>query len=175
MSTRLVGITATVIDASIMSDCSNPPFYVLLAHSSLSGLPSGALSNTLGHPVIQYHYADDSPLSLLPAHPDEHVLVFDHSANPTIQSISKGLSVTGLKLEEAPGAAAENETGTRNSTMYIIETTSNDQYVIISIPNHYKPHLIRRSMSASYGDRKSAHNVLALYRNRYYMYCIPMH
>ncbi|KAF8912840.1 hypothetical protein CPB84DRAFT_1759632 [Gymnopilus junonius] len=33
--------------------------------------------------------------------------------------------------------------------MYIIETTSNDQ-----------------SMSASYGDRKSAHNVLALYRNR---------
>ncbi|PPQ76713.1 hypothetical protein CVT26_004374 [Gymnopilus dilepis] len=132
-----------------MTDQPKPPFYVLLAHSSLSGLPSGAPSNTLGHPVIQYHYADDSPLSLLPAHPDEHVLIFDHSTNPTVKSISKSLSVTGLKLEEAPGAAAEDEAGARNDTMYIIETTSTDQ-----------------STTAIHGDHKSAHSILTQYKNR---------
>lgn len=121
---------------------SNPPFYVLLAHSSLETAPSAALSNTLGHPVIQYHYADDSPLSLLPAHPDEHVLVLNYdsntSAKPTVQSISDMLSVTGLRQEEAPGAAAEDETGTRNNTMFIIETTGNDQYVsLIALAIHH--------------------------------------
>jgi len=98
---------------------SNPPYYILLAND-------GAL---LGHPVIQYHYADDSPLSLLPTHPDEHILVlnYDPSTQPTVQSISQNLSVTGLKLEEAPGAAASDESRTRNNTMFIIETTSHDQ------------------------------------------------
>jgi len=114
-----------------MSD--SPPFYVLLAHSSLSNTSSAGLSNTLGHPVIQYHYADDSPLSLLPTHPDEHVLVLNYDigtgTKPTVQSISPSLSVMGLKMEEAPGAAVADESGTRNDTMYIIETTDNDQYV----------------------------------------------
>ena len=151
-----------------MTDQPKPPFYVLLAHSSLSGLPSCAPSNTLGHPVIQYHYADDSPLSLLPAHPDEHVLIFDHSTNPTVKSISKSLSVTGLKLEEAPGAAAEDEAGARNDTMYIIETTSTDQYVVMASNRQLsKPHLFCRSTTAIHGDHKSAHSILTQYKNRW--------
>ncbi|KAH9486757.1 hypothetical protein JR316_0000822 [Psilocybe cubensis] len=130
----------------------NPPFYILLAHSSLSNTPTAALSNTLGHPAIQYHFADDSPVSLLPSHPDEHVLILTYGGNsskPTVQSISDRLAVVGLRREEAPGASAEDETGTRNNTMYIIETTGNDH-----------------PMAASHGDRKSAHEVLAQYKQR---------
>jgi hypothetical protein len=104
----------------------NPPFYVLLAHSSLSNTP-----NTLGHPSIQYHYTDDSPLSLLPSHSDDHVLVLHYDpAAPTVQSVSKDLVVTGLRVEEAPGAAIADETGNRNSAMFIVETTANDPYVL---------------------------------------------
>ncbi|KIM48032.1 hypothetical protein M413DRAFT_439733 [Hebeloma cylindrosporum] len=120
---------------------SNPPYYILLANDGAS----------LGHPVIQYHYADDSPLSLLPTHPDEHILVlnYDPSTQPTVQSISQNLSVTGLKLEEAPGAAASDESGTRNNTMFIIETTTHDH-----------------SMASSHGDRKSAQGILAHFKQR---------
>jgi len=111
----------------------SPPYYVLLAHSSLSNPP-----NTLGHPLIQYHYTDDSPLSLLPNHPDDHVLVLHYDpespAAPTVQSVSKDLVVTGLRVEEAPGAAVADETGARNSAMFIIETTANDPYVL---SNHH--------------------------------------
>ncbi|KAF8167927.1 hypothetical protein B0H34DRAFT_683674 [Crassisporium funariophilum] len=131
----------------------SPPFYVLLAHSSLSSSPAGALSNTLGHPTIQYHYTDDSPLSLLPNHPDEHVLILHHdpssTATSTVQSISENLVVTGLRVEEAPGAALVDEGETRNDKMFIIETTGND-----------------RPMTASYGDRKSAQAVLAQFKHR---------
>jgi len=109
---------------------SPPPFYLLLAHSPLSNLPTGAPSNTLAHPVIQYHYADDSPLSIMPTQPDEHVLVFDY--NPTskmanIQSISDTLAVTGFRVEEAPGAVADEAGVNRNTSMFIVETTTNDQ------------------------------------------------
>lgn len=154
-----------------MSDpVANPPFYVLLAHSSLSNPPTAALSNTLGHPVIQYHYADDSPLSLLPSHSDEHVLILnydDNSSKPTVQSISEKLSVVGLRREEAPGAAAEDETGTRNNTMFIIETTGNDQYVqLFNISILLHSNGVYSPMTASHGDRKSVHEVLAQYKQR---------
>jgi len=107
-----------------------PPFYVLLAHSPLSNVPSGALSNTLAHPVVQYHYADDSPLSIFPTHPDENVLILDYdpvSSQPTVNSISDSLVTTGLMLEEAPGAAADDSKVQRNTSMFVIETTTNDQ------------------------------------------------
>lgn len=101
-----------------------PPYYILCAHSPLSSSTPGALSNTLAHPAIQYHYQDDSPLSLLPQYPDEHVLVLDYDSDPnaqsTVQSLSKTLVATGLRIEEAPGAATADA---KNDRMYIIETT----------------------------------------------------
>lgn len=111
----------------------NPPYYILLAQSNLSTSHTapGALSNNLVHPVINYHYQDDPLHTLLPSQPDEHVLVLDYdcdASQPTAQSLSGGLSVLGLKKEEAPGAAAA-DAGTRNDGMYIIETISNDQCV----------------------------------------------
>jgi len=137
-----------------MSTSTHPPYYILISHSSLSSPNQGPLSNSLGHPNIQYHYSDDSPLSLLPQHPEECVVVLDHdpqsSAPPTVRSISETVVVTGLKVEEAPGAAAavEDDAG-KNDRMFIIETT-NDV----------------RALSASQEDRKSARATLALFKRR---------
>jgi len=104
----------------------------------------------LGHPSVQYHYTDDSPLSLLPNHSDDHVLVLHYdSAAPTVQSVSKDLVVTGLRIEEAPGAAVADETGTRNSAMFVIETTANDPL-----------------MTTSNSDRKSTQATLAQFKHR---------
>jgi hypothetical protein len=102
-----------------------PPYYILYSNTPLSTTtPSAAASTSLGHPIIQYHYADDSPLSLLPQTPDEHVLLleFDPSSpdTATVKSISGNIAVTGLKVAEAPGAAAEDDS--KNSRMYIVET-----------------------------------------------------
>lgn len=102
------------------------PFYVLCEHSAIH---SGPPSNALAHPVIQYHYADDSPLALWQQHPNEHVLVLDYdptTSQSTVQSMSKDLAVVSLKIEEAPGAAAADGDGTRSDRMYIIQTTAID-------------------------------------------------
>ncbi|KAG5644725.1 hypothetical protein DXG03_007854 [Asterophora parasitica] len=107
-----------------------PPHYILFSHSSTN---SGAPSSILGHPTIQYHYANDSPLAIWPQRPNEHVLVLDYDPNstkpPTVQSMSKEMAVTSLKVEEAPGAAAAHDNDPKNDRMYIIETTASDGYV----------------------------------------------
>ncbi|KAK7064470.1 hypothetical protein R3P38DRAFT_3250054 [Favolaschia claudopus] len=124
----------------------DPPFYIL---STTNNAP-------LVHPTIQYHYRDDSPLALVPQ-PSEQVLVLDYdpesSAPPIIQSISPSISVTGLRVEEAPGAsaAAADEGVPRNDRMFIIETTI----------AHDKP------LDASVVDeRKPPHTVLAQFKQR---------
>ncbi|KAJ7462677.1 hypothetical protein B0H11DRAFT_2053774 [Mycena galericulata] len=91
-----------------------PPFYILLAANP-----------ALVHPTIQYHYKDDPPRALVPK-PNEHVLVLDYhpEAPPVVQSISPSISVTGLRIEEAPGAAAETTDVPRNDRMFIIDTTT---------------------------------------------------
>lgn len=106
----------------------SPPYYVLVSQSSLAG-GNGPSATTLGHPCIQYHYTDDSPLALLPQSSDEHVLILDHYASdrvPIMKSISRDLAVTGIKVSEAPGAnAAHDELKIqRNDKMYILETCS---------------------------------------------------
>ncbi|KZT30345.1 hypothetical protein NEOLEDRAFT_1173787 [Neolentinus lepideus HHB14362 ss-1] len=105
----------------------SPPFYVLVSHSTLSNDTYANVSSTLSHPVIQYQYADDSPLSLLPGSQDEHVLVLDWDpiavgVPPTGRSLSQSLTVTGVKVTDAPGAGAADEEDKKNDKMYILET-----------------------------------------------------
>jgi len=108
--------------------CSEPPYYILVSHSPLSTNTPGVLSNALGHPQIQYHYADDSPLALLPQTPNEHVLVLDYDptipTSPTAKSMSRNMVVTSVKVAEAPGAAADEDELKKNDKMYILETTT---------------------------------------------------
>lgn len=101
-----------------------PPYYILVSHSTLVNTTGGTSPTSLGHPIIQYHYADDSPLSLLPHTADEHVLVLDYDNVATMKSISKNLAVTGIKVSEAPGAAAAHDELKieRNDKIYILET-----------------------------------------------------
>jgi hypothetical protein len=113
-----------------------PPYYILVSHSPLSTNAPGALSNALGHPQIQYHYADDSPLALLPQTANENVLVLDYDPtipiSPAAKSMSKNMVVTGVKVAEAPGAAVDEDEWKKNDKMYILETTttaSEDKYV----------------------------------------------
>lgn len=106
-----------------MTVMDSPPYYLLYCHSSFSGT-----SASLGHPNIQYHYADDSPLNILPRN-DEHVLVMDLDPCPTVKSLSKTVAVSNLKVEDAPAAAAAAEDGDprRNDKMYIIEFISPEE------------------------------------------------
>ncbi|KAJ8084212.1 hypothetical protein PM082_002979 [Marasmius tenuissimus] len=112
---------------------SSPPYYILFTQAGAS-----TSSNTLGHPTIQYHYADDSPLSLLPQSPDEHVLLLDYDPlSPTqisVASTSESMAVTGLRIQEAPGAAASEEK--RNDRMCIIETTSSTDKTLRNDRHH---------------------------------------
>ncbi|KAF9270400.1 hypothetical protein L218DRAFT_993020 [Marasmius fiardii PR-910] len=144
---------------SASSSSGNPPYYILFTQSSTS-----SLSNTLGHPTIQYHFADDSPLNLLPQSPDEHILLLDYDPSsptePAVVSTSKSMAVTGLKITEAPGAAAAEH----NDRMFIIETTSSvdkptrtDQHSSQAIIAQFKQRnaLLRRALTFN-----GAHNTV---------------
>ncbi|KAI9572801.1 hypothetical protein HD554DRAFT_2167824 [Boletus coccyginus] len=103
-----------------------PPYYILVAHTFLQHNSAGQ-SNALIHADIEYRYADDSPLSLLPRFPDEHVLVFNYdpasATKPTISSASSQLALSGVKVLPAPGARVD-EDASKNDNMYILEVTS---------------------------------------------------
>jgi hypothetical protein len=108
------------------------PYYVLVSTSSQaqSTVPTGSATPVLNHPVLQYHYANDSPLSLLPRSPNEQILVLDYDPlTPQLtraQSISGSSAVTGIKVTEAPGAGpAEGDAGWCKS-MFVLETTTFD-------------------------------------------------
>lgn len=102
-----------------------PPHYIILTQSQLS--PSSSTraeptAQTLVHPIIHYHYADDPPLSLLPTNPNQSYIILDvdpadPSQTPIVNSISEDMVVVGVKVNDAPGAE-----GDRNARMYTIET-----------------------------------------------------
>jgi len=112
-----------------------PPRYILISQSNLpsSSAPSTAnetaTSSTLIFPDIQYHYADDPPLALLPSSKDAPpYLVMDWDPNAAagdlvVRSLSDVVSVVGLKAVPAPGVsdAVEHDT---NTNMYVVETVN---------------------------------------------------
>lgn len=106
-----------------------PPYYIFVSNSSLLANQASSPSSLLSHPNIEYHYLDDSPLTLLPQSPDEHVLVLDYDpANisaPTVKSTSSGVAVTGIKVTDAPGAGVvEDEETNKNDKMYVIQVST---------------------------------------------------
>ncbi|EPT04256.1 hypothetical protein FOMPIDRAFT_1107706, partial [Fomitopsis schrenkii] len=104
----------------------HPPYYILVSHNSALATTSA----TLSHPVIEYHYADDSPHSLLPQYPDERILVIDYdpsrSSPPTAKSLSPDLSVTNVQVAAAAGAGGVDE----EHKMYILETMTMPEGVL---------------------------------------------
>ncbi|KAI0361710.1 hypothetical protein OH77DRAFT_456000 [Trametes cingulata] len=107
----------------------DPPYYVLVSHSQSLSNPAAPASTSLSHPVIEYHYADDPPNSLLPQHPGEHILVLDYDparpGSPSVKSLSPDLAISAVKVTDAPGAAVAGEPPLRtNNSMYLIETTT---------------------------------------------------
>lgn len=114
-----------------MTASPEPPYYLLVSLSSLKH-SSGFSSSSLAHANVEYRYADDSPLTLLPRHPDEHLLVLNHDPAkgeiPTVQSTSTHMAVTSVKVSIAPGASTNEDHG-RNDSMFVLEvaSTSDDQ------------------------------------------------
>ena len=106
----------------------DPPYYVLIAHSQSLSNPAQPPSTSLSHPVIEYHYADDAPDTLLARSPGEHVLVLDYDparpGSPTVKSLSPDLAVSAVKVVDAPGAAVAGEPALSNNNMYVITTTT---------------------------------------------------
>jgi hypothetical protein len=108
------------------------PHYVLVSTSSGAQptTATGSVAPVLSHPVLQYYYANDSPLSLLPKFPDEQVLVLDYDPlNPPYtraQSISGSSAVTGIKVTDAPGAGSAEGDVCWSKSMFVLETTTFD-------------------------------------------------
>ncbi|KAI6014309.1 hypothetical protein EDC04DRAFT_2755521 [Pisolithus marmoratus] len=101
---------------------SAPPYYVLASHNTLQSSTSAQAPSILGHVDIQYRHADDSPLSLLPNHPDEHVFVLFHDpaspAAPTIKSTSSQFALSAVKVSQALGASMDED---KNPNMYVLQ------------------------------------------------------
>jgi hypothetical protein len=119
------------------------PHYVLVSSSSgVQPTPAaGSVTPVLSHPVLQYHYTNDSPLSLLPRFPDEQVLVLDYDPlNPSYaraQSISGNSAVTGIKVTDAPGAgSAEGDVGWSKSMFVLGTTTFDSRFVRLPAARH---------------------------------------
>lgn len=110
------------------------PHYVLVssssrAQSTVVGAAAAAVP-ILSHPILQYHYANDRPLSLLPESAGEQVLVLDYDPlKPTstrVQSISGNAAITGIRVTDAPGAGSGEEDASVSSKMFVLETTTFD-------------------------------------------------
>ncbi|GJJ08969.1 hypothetical protein Clacol_003190 [Clathrus columnatus] len=112
-----------------MTSSSCPPQYILLSHSNASSSSTTNQINTpptLSHPIIQYYFRDDPPISLDTSN-NAHVLVMDYDpASPDsvyVQSLSSTLAVTSLRITDAPGAANDDDEH-KNNNMYVIDTVS---------------------------------------------------
>lgn len=113
------------LHTTAMTSSRTPPYYVLASHNTLQPSASTQTSSILAHVDIQYRHADDSPLSLLPSHPDEHVFVLYHDPDnptaPTIKSTSSQFALSGVKVSQAPGAGMDDD---KNPNMYVLQVTS---------------------------------------------------
>ncbi|KAK7694567.1 hypothetical protein QCA50_001753 [Cerrena zonata] len=130
------------------------PHYVLVSHTSGGGNPNpnaAPSATTFSHPIIEYHYADDSPNTLLPKE-GEHVIVLDYSGSAeipsTVKSLSSDLAAVGLRVTEAPGATTHEDGTIRNNKMFVIDT--------ISLPEEI----------VDIDQFNSAHDVLARFKQR---------
>jgi hypothetical protein len=128
-----------------------PPFYILLSQHTASSLPSQGVQtlppppSQLTHPTIQYHYADDPPLALVPSAEHPHIIILDIPEGssgqpvaspsstetimpfptPSARSLSSALAVSSVKVAQAPGAAITHALAEgRDPNIYILETVS---------------------------------------------------
>jgi hypothetical protein len=153
-------------------DSDKVPYYVLVSPSSQtqSSAATGSTTPVLNHPVLQYHYANDSPLSLLPRSPNEHVFVVDYDPlTPQCaraQSISGSSAVTGIKVTEAPGAgSAEGSAGWCNS-MFVLETTTFDSRFVGHVQLGYDTPSEIMSLERVPTDESDPRTVLAQFKQK---------
>lgn len=106
------------------------PYFIMLSQSTMPLAGENPSTASLVHPIIQYQFANDNPHDILPRHDGESVIILDYEpdkAAPLVESASKNIAVTGIKVTDAPpsGALTDGETR-RNDNMFIIETISEE-------------------------------------------------
>ncbi|KAF8271340.1 hypothetical protein EI94DRAFT_1720386 [Lactarius quietus] len=112
------------------------PHYVLVSSSSRAQPTTAAAAAAvpiLSHPILQYHYANDRPLSLLPKSGGEQVLLLDYDpvnpASTRVQNISGNAAITGIRVTDAPGAGSAEEDACWSGKMFVLETSTFDSRV----------------------------------------------
>lgn len=147
-----------------------PPYYVLVSHSQSPNNANAPTSTFLSHPTIEYHYADDTPASLLPRHTGEHILVLDYdpgrSGTPIVKSLSPDLIVSALKVTDAPGAAVVGESPMANNSMYVIETMPKLAEKSVVSPHGPVSPLTCSSSPPPDGDDPHVHAILTQFKQR---------
>ncbi len=118
------------------------PHYVLVSGSSRvqPTAATGAAVPVLSHPILQYHYANDRPLSLFPECTNEQVLVLDYDplspASTRVQSISGNAATTGIRITDAPGASSAEGDACWSSKMFVLETTTFESRFVVRAMKH---------------------------------------
>ncbi|KLO07572.1 hypothetical protein SCHPADRAFT_836480 [Schizopora paradoxa] len=106
------------------------PYFIMLSQSTMPLAGENPSTSSLVHPVIQYHFADDNPHDILPRYDGESVIILDYERGrvpPLVESASKNIAVTGIKVTDAPPSSVPSDGETRrNDNMFIIETISDD-------------------------------------------------
>jgi hypothetical protein len=147
------------------------PHYILISSSSRAqpiGTTAAAVP-ILSHPILQYHYANDRPLSLLPESGSEQVLLLDYDplspASTRMQSISGNAAITGIRVTDAPGAVSAEEDACWSSKMFVLETTTFESR-FVRTPKHRCPRLrcFPRRVPADDSDPRA---VLAQFKQKY--------
>jgi len=100
----------------------------MLMQSTMPLVGASPSTASLVHPIIQYHFADDNPKDILPRHDGEAVIILDYEPGkvaPLVESASRNIAVTGIKVTDAPPSGTPNDgEPRRNDNMFIIETIS---------------------------------------------------
>lgn len=155
------------------ANLSELPYFIMLSQSTLSSAGASPSTASLVHPIIQYHFADDNPHDILPRHDGESVIILDYEPGkdkvaPLVESASRNIGVTGIKVTDAPpsGAPSVGEPR-RNDNMYIIETISgqgDDEYVVQGFDSHRDTNSVLRQGAAS--NLNDPRHILAQFRER---------
>ena len=147
------------------------PHYVLISSSSRVQ-PTAATTAAvpiLSHPIVQYHHANDRPLSLLPESASEQVLLLDYDplspASTRVQSISGNAAITGIRVTDAPGAGSAEEDAYWSSKMFVLETSTFESR-FVQTPKQRCPGLryFPRRVPADDSDPRA---VLAQFKQKY--------
>ncbi len=145
----------------------------MLMQSTMPLVGASPSTASLVHPIIQYHFADDSPKDILPRHDGEAVIILDYEPGkvaPLVESASKNIAVTGIKVTDAP-PSVRRTTGNRDEmTICSLLRQSADKATKSTLLEHnsfrYADFVLRQGAVATSSSLNDPRLILAQFRER---------